>query len=157
MSDTEDMRGDKMLEAFFVTTRQKRLPFEDARRALRYPLLRLSLVGLSQQDMKELTELGQAVIQEGDVREAARRIEERRGASPLAVVIANIVHNAEKRDEREVMLGAIFGAYAGLESRQMGEAILGAIGGALAATTYSDLQKHLKESEVSWKEWSEAE
>ena len=55
------------------------------------------------------------------------------------------------------MLGAIFGAYAGLESRQMGEAILGAIGGALAATTYSDLQKHLKESEVSWKEWSEAE
>ena len=84
MSDTEDMRGDKMLEAFFVTTRQKRLPFEDARRALRYPLLRLSLVGLSQQDMKELTELGQAVIQEGDVREAARRIEERRGASPLA-------------------------------------------------------------------------
>jgi hypothetical protein len=154
MSEPEDIRGDRTLEAFFVTKRQ---PFEDARRGLRYPLLRLSLVGLSQRDVKELTELGQAIIQEGDVREAAKRIAERRGASPLAVVIAGIVHNAEKRDEREVMLGAIFGAFAGLESRQMREAVLGAIGGALASSTYSDLQKHLKEAEVSWQEWSEVE
>ena len=157
MSDTEDIRGDKLLEAFSVMMLQRRLPFEDARRGLRYPLQRLSLVGLSQQDMKELTELGQAVIQDGDVREAAKRIGERRGASPLAVVIAGVVHNAEKRDEMEVMLGAIFGAFAGLESRRMSEAVLGAMGGALAATTYSDLQKHLKELEVSWQEWSEAE
>jgi hypothetical protein len=157
VSDTEDIRVDKMLEAFFVTQRQKRQPFEDARIGLRYPLLRLSLLGLSQRDVKELAELGQAVMKEGDVREAAKRIGERRGASPLAVVIAGIVHNAEKRDEREVMLGAIFGAFAGLESRRMKEAVLGAIGGALAATTYSELQKHLKDAEVSWQDWSEVE
>jgi hypothetical protein len=151
-SDTEDIRVDKVLEAFFVTQRHKHQPFEDARIGLRYPLLRLSLLGLSQRDVKELTELGPTVIQEEDVSEAAKRIGERRDASPLTVVIAGIVHNAEKRDERDVLLGAIFGAFAGLESRRMREAILGAIGGALAATTYSELQKHLKEAEVSSQE-----
>jgi hypothetical protein len=65
VSDTENRRVDKMLEAFFVTKRQKRQPFEDARIGLRYPLLRLSLVGLSRRDVKELLKLGQAAIKEG--------------------------------------------------------------------------------------------
>jgi hypothetical protein len=58
------------------------------------------------------------------------RIGERRDASSLAFVIAGIAHNAEKRDERDVWLGAIFGAFAGLESRRVKEAVLGPIGGA---------------------------
>ena len=154
MSDTEDMRVDELLEAFFVTKFQKRLPFEDARRGFGYPLQRLSLVGLSRRDMKELTELGEAVFQDGNVNEVVKRIWERQGASPLAVVIASIVNSVEKNDKREAVVGAIFGAYAGLESRRMREAVLGAIGGALAATTYSDLQEFLEEVEISWQRWS---
>jgi hypothetical protein len=65
VSDTENIRVDKLLEAFFVTKLQKRQPLEDARIGLRYPLMRLSLVGLSQRDVKELAELGQATMKEG--------------------------------------------------------------------------------------------
>jgi hypothetical protein len=60
------------------------------------------------------------------------------------------------------MLGAVFGAYAGLESSHIGadphtRAVLGAIGGAVAATTYTELQKSLEARSLSWQEWSEAE
>jgi hypothetical protein len=150
----EDIRVDDLLEAFFVTKFQKRLPFEDARNGLGYPLRRLGVVGLSQRDIEELTELGQAVFQDGDVHGIAKRIWERQGASPLAVAIANIVNSVEKHDKREAVVGAIFGAYTRLESGRMREAVLGAIGGALAATTYSDLQDFLGESEMSWQRWA---
>ena len=45
MSDTEDMRVNELLEAFFETKFRKRLPFEDARNGFGYPLQRLGLVG----------------------------------------------------------------------------------------------------------------
>jgi hypothetical protein len=154
MSDTEDIRVGELLEAFFATKLQKRLPFEDARNGLGYPLRRLSLVGLSPRDIEELTDLGQAVFQDGNVHEVAKRIWERQGASALAVVIANIVNSVEKRDRREAVVGAFFGAYARLEPGRMREAVLGAIGGALAATTYSDLQDFLEEIEMSWQRWA---
>ena len=60
------------------------------------------------------------------------------------------------------MLGAIFGAYAGLQSSEREDdpharAVLGAIGGAVAATTYTELQERLEARSLSWREWSEAE
>ena len=154
VSDTEDIRVNELLEAFFETKFRKRLPLEDARNGFGYPLQRLGLVGLSRRDMKELDELGEAVFQDGNVNEVAKRIWERQGASPLAIVIASIVNSVENNEKREAVVGAIFGAYAGLEPGRMREAVLGAIGGALAATTYSDLQKFLEEVEISWQRWS---
>ena len=78
---------------------------------------------------------------------------------PLAAAIASIVRYVELssggEDTREAMLGAVFGAYAGLESRQVGEAVQGAISGALAATTYTKLQEILESRSLSWREWSE--
>ena len=133
---------------------------EDSTRGLRYPLLRLgSLLQLPERDREALAELGRIVIQKGDVEEVANRIRARGGVHPLAVAIASIVHDAELssggEDTREAMLGAVFGAYAGLESRQVGEAVQGAISGALAAATYTKLQETLEARSHSWREWSE--
>ena len=139
---------------------------QDSARGLRYSLIRLgSLLDIPGRDMEELSELGRTVIQEGDVGEVADRIRERRGTSPLAVAIASIVRNAKlsNGDPRAAMLGAVFGAYAGLETSQIigqnprANAILGAIGGALSATTNTRLQEILEARSLSWREWSEAE
>jgi len=147
---------------------------EDSARALRYPLLRLnseffrlpegSTTGLSP-EAEELTELGRILLQGGDGVEIADRIKEGQDASPLAVAIASIVKaSALGREDsrRGAMLGAVFGAYAGLKSSHIGgdphtRAVLGAIGGAVAATTYTELQKSLEARSLSWQEWSEAE
>jgi len=156
VSDTEDKRAEAALEGVTFAFRQS---IEDSMRGLRYPLRRLSIVGLTERDAKELTELGQIVIQEGDVGEVAERIRARPGASPLAVTIASLVEGFANRQDakeaRELMLGALFGAYAGLGTRQMMDAVLGAIGGALAVTTYPVVQERLKERSLSWREWSE--
>ena len=65
------------------------------------------------------------------------------------------------------MLGAVFGAYAGVDVsqgsvREIGDdpqasIVLGVIGGAVVATTYNELQSFLEASSLSWREWSEAE
>jgi hypothetical protein len=140
------------------------LSIQDSEFGLRYPLLRLgSLLDLPEQEREELAELGRIVIQDGDVGEIAGRIMERQGASPLAVAIANIVQEARffgGGDMRGAMLGAVFGAYAGIDSSQTGDdravrAVLGAIGGALAASTYTRLQDMLEARSLTWREWSE--
>jgi hypothetical protein len=134
---------------------------------LRYPLRRLrALLSLPEQDAQELTELGRIVIQ-GDVGEVTDRIRQRQDASPLALAIANIVREARLsggEGRRGAMLGAVFGAYAGLESSESEDdpqvrAVLGAIGGALALTAHTQLQEMLEARfrSLSWREWSEAE
>jgi hypothetical protein len=137
---------------------------EDSFRALRYPLLRLEALLEPEAGFRgaqELTELGQTVIQGGDVEAVANRIMERQDASPLALTIASIVRADPRR--KEPMLGAIFGAYAALQERSQtggdphARAVLGAIGGAVAATTYNELQKTVGAGSRSWQEWSEAE
>ena len=141
---------------------------QDSEFGLRYPLLRLgSLLDLPEQEREELTELGRIVIQDGDVGEIAGRLRERQGASPLAVAIASIVQEARffgGGDTRGALLGAVFGAYAGIDSSQTGDdravrAVLGATGGALALTTHTQLQERLEARfrSLSWREWSEAE
>jgi hypothetical protein len=165
VSDTQDI----WQEAGEVYDFAINFSVQDSFRALRYPLLRINdLLRLPEQEPKEglrgaeeLTELGQIVIQEGDVGEVADRIRERQDASPLAVAIASIVQASG--GDRRAMLGAVFGAYAGLESSQIRgydphvRAVLGAIGGALAVTTYTQLQGQLEARSLSWREWSEAE
>jgi hypothetical protein len=163
VSDTRDIWE----EAGRVYGSALQLSFQDSPNGLRYALLRLgSLLRLPDQDEEELAELGRVAIQEGDVKEAADRIRERQDASPLAVAIANIVEDARffgeggSGDTRGAMLGAVFGAYAGLPFSQTGEdfrarGVLMAIGGAVAITTYRRLQETLETRSLSWREYSE--
>ena len=131
------------------------LSFEDVGGGLRYALLRLSTQGLTEQDQEELAELGRLAIQELDVEQAANRIRERADARPLAVAIADIVRHATFSGEgggtstKMAMLGAVYGAYAGMAfspggDDPRGRSILGAIAGAIATSTNKVLQDTLE-------------
>jgi hypothetical protein len=87
---------------------------EDFRlRALEYPLLRLSVHGLSDHDQKALAELAKDVVEENDAADAAARITGRESASPIAVAIAEIVASAQG-SKWMAMLGSVVGAHAAL-------------------------------------------
>lgn len=117
-----------------------------AQRRLHYHLLRLTLVGLTQEDIAELRRLAQLVFEDADVSEQADRIRQRPGAGGLAVAIADIVAAAPDGPlSRRALLGAVLGAYSmtGGSSAAAGlsadfrdtAAVMGAVGGAIAATT----------------------
>jgi hypothetical protein len=89
--------GDYFKAALELTT-------EDARAGLKYHLLRLSLLGLSDQDQKQLCELTEQDFRDQDVTSAADQIKRRKTASPLAVVMAELIATAE--DKRMAVLGA---------------------------------------------------
>jgi len=118
--------------------------FEDAmQRRLRYHLLRLTVVGLTQQDVKELGELARLAFEGSDVSRQATAISQRVDASPLASAIAQIMEKAAAGlggpvRMPAVMLGAVLGAYAALrhagEGDQSDSAVAGAVGGAVAAS-----------------------
>ncbi|WP_314252643.1 hypothetical protein [Streptomyces sp. DSM 40907] len=106
---------------------------------LHYHLLRLTVVGLAQEEVEELRELGRLAFEDADVREQSTKIKQRAGASALAVALADIVERAEPGAPRpQAMVGAVLGAYAGLHSvpgmDESTVAVLGAIGGAISAT-----------------------
>jgi len=121
-----------------------RFGFEDAmQRRLRYHLLRLTVVGLTQQDVKELGELARLAFEGSDVSRQAATISQRADASPLASVIAQVMERAAAGlggpvRMPVVMLGAVLGAYAALrhagEGDQSDAAVAGAVGGAVAAS-----------------------
>jgi hypothetical protein len=132
---------------------------EDSTGGLRYHLLRLSLVGLSEQDREELSELARLAFQGSDVAEAAGRIKQRESASELAVAIADIVSRAQG-NKKAALLGAVFGAYAGLEavgenSDKRLQAVLGAIAGALAASATSFTEARLEQE--AWAKYVQSE
>ena len=112
---------------------------------LRYHLLRLTVVGLTQEDVTDLAELGRLAFQESDVAQQVAKIKQRSGTSPLAFAIADIVEQAGggtggvPASRRAVMWGAVLGAYTGLgenqPNQQLNAAVLGAIGGAVAVST----------------------
>jgi hypothetical protein len=113
-------------------------------RRFRYHLLRLTVVGLTKQDVVDLGELGRLAFQESNVTEQSTRIKERADASPLAVAIADILERAASGRPGSVslgsvLLGAALGAYTSLHGFQDGHetamAILGSVGGAVAAST----------------------
>ena len=132
-----------------------RFAFQDAmQRRLRYHLLRLTVVGLSQKDVEQLGELGGLVFQDADVTEQVRAITERSDASPLASAIAAIIQGSgpragAPRRRAEVMVGAVVGAYAGIRDGpgqdQMQTAILGAVGGGIAASVGPFIQERIAE------------
>jgi len=120
---------------------------EDARLGLKYMLLRLSLLGLSDHDQKQLRKLARLVFADADgaqeeAGQEAERIRSRKTASPLAVAITNIVSSASEK--KMAMLGTVFGAYAGLGRNNITSGILGAVGGGVACSTNDLLQQHLE-------------
>ncbi len=116
--------------------------FEDAMlRRLHYHLLRLTTVGLTQQEVQELGELGRLAFDGSDVSQQAAMISQRADTSPLASAIAQIMAQAATGlggpvRMPAVMLGAVLGAYAALrhagEGDQSDAAVGGAVGGAVA-------------------------
>jgi hypothetical protein len=115
--------------------------FEDAQqRRLRYHLLRLTVAGLSHDEVRPLVELGRLAFDDADVTEQARVIRERPGATPLASALASIVErgpaSAQFATRADVLIGAVTGAYAGLRDAgnvdRAQAAVLGAVGGGTA-------------------------
>ena len=119
--------------------------FEDtSAQMLRYHLFRLTTVGLTEDDVKDLSELARLAFLESDVTQQVTKIKQRTDASPLAFAIADILERPGSGVSgpvslRAVMFGAVLGAYTSMgEVQNVDEsavAILGAIGGAVAMST----------------------
>ena len=134
--------------------------FTDAGQAgrLQYALLRLSTVGLTEQDQEELQELGWSAINESHqgVERIASQIKNRESAHPLAVAIANTVRSALHSgaeggggfgSTRMAMVGAVFGAYVGYVG--IGDSsgvmsVIGAMAGATALCASQVLNDHME-------------
>lgn len=133
--------------------------FGDARNGLKYALMRLSLLGLTEQDREQLGELARLAFQESDVTEAANHIKDRKSASPLAVAIADIVtessaHGGQKMTKM-AMLGALFGAYPARNDHNLLNGVLGAIAGAVAVATSKFIQDEMEAN--LWRKFAEME
>ena len=112
---------------------------DDAREErLRYSLLRLTLAGLSREEVVALAEIGERVFAGADAAEAAERLCSRPGTSPLAVAIATIVKRGANHpvDARLTLLGAVLGAHVGTladdPAARSSVALIGALGGGAA-------------------------
>lgn len=114
MSGTETSFGE-MGERFESATH---FGFEDAiLRRLRYHLLRLTVVGLTRQEVQELGELGRLAFDGSDVSQEAAMISQRADASPLASAIAWVITRAAAGfggpvSMPAVMMGAVLAASA---------------------------------------------
>jgi hypothetical protein len=150
MSETRAIRddaGERFEEA-------ARFAFEDAQqRRLRYHLLRLTVAGLSHDEIRPLVELGRLAFDGADVTEQVRMIRERPGATPLASALAAIVQRGpvgpDSAGRSDVLIGAVTGAYAGLSSGGSGDraeaAVLGAVGGGTAVAVGRFVRERISE------------
>ena len=131
--------------------------FTDAGQAgrLQYALMRLSTVGLTEQDQEELQELGWFAINESHqgVERIASQITNRKSAHPLAVAIANTVRSALHSgaeggggfgSTRMAMVGAVFGAYVGIGDSSGVMSVIGAMAGATALCASKVLNDHME-------------
>ncbi len=135
--------------------------FEDAQQhKFRYHLLRLTVVGLTKEDVEDLGELARLAFQESDVTGQTTKIKQRADASSLAFAIADILEGAGSGvggpvSLRAVLLGAVLGAYASLggveDVDESAVAILGAIGGAVAVSTSTFINDNI--TRQSWDEY----
>jgi hypothetical protein len=135
--------------------------FEDAlQRRLRYHLLRLTVVGLSRDEIPLIVDLARLASEDADLAAPARAIRERPGASVLAAAIAAIVERPRRgtqfRSRAEVVIGAVIGAYAGLMDAGGGDpaeattaAVLGAVGGATAVSVGGFIHEQIEAVGVS--------
>ena len=129
--------------------------FQDAlQRRLRYHLLRLTVVGLSRDEVPLIVDLARHAFDDADVTDQARAIRERPGASVLASAIAGVVERSRGgstfASRGEVVIGAVVGAYAGLMDAGGGHdddataaAVLGAVGGGTAASVGRFIQEQI--------------
>jgi hypothetical protein len=120
--------------------------FDDAmQRRLRYHLLRLTVVGLSRDEIPLIVDLARLAFEDADLADPARVIRDRPTASVLASAIASIAERSGTGSQfaprAEVVVGAVVGAYAGLMDAGGGDpaqattaAVLGAVGGATAVS-----------------------
>ena len=120
--------------------------FEDAQqRLLRYHLLRLTVVGLTHDEVPLILELARSAFDDSDAADRVRAITDRPGASVLASAIAGVVGRTRTGNpfapRGDVVLGAVVGAYAAMRDAGSGHrddataaAVLGAVGGATAAS-----------------------
>jgi hypothetical protein len=92
------------------------LCFEDVeQRRFRYHLRRLTLAGLTNEDVDHLVELGRLAFQDSDLRDQLTKIRARSDASPLAVAFVDILERAGRGlggpvRAKSVLLGAVLGA-----------------------------------------------
>ena len=115
-------------------------------RALKYPLLRLSVHGLSAQDQKELAELAKDVVEERDATHACEKIASRKSASPIAVAIAGIVASA-RGSKWTAMLGSVVGAHAALSLSAGGRGDVGFdVVGAIVGAACLDSDKFMQQA-----------
>ena len=143
---------------------------EDAeQRLLRYHLLRLTVVGLSRDEIPLILELARQAFADGDVAHQVRAISDRPGASELSIAIAGVAERSRSGDpfagRGEVVVGAVLGAYAGMRDAGAGgpdaattAAVLGAVGGGTAVSvgrfvreqiTAVGIEEYLRASEQS--------
>jgi hypothetical protein len=137
------------------------LSFEDTKlQRLRYHLERLTLAGLTTEDVKDLGVLGGLAFEGLDVTKQAISIKKRADASPLAFAIADIVEQAAsdlngQASPRSLMFGAVLGAYTALggvsDVSESSAATLGAIGGAIAVATSTAVTDNINRK--SWIEY----
>jgi hypothetical protein len=128
---------------------------EDAElRLLRYHLIRLTVVGLSRDEVPSLVELARQAFAGTDVTDRARAVRERPGASALASAIAGIVEQSRPGDpfapRGDVVIGAVIGAYTAMVDAGSGTgddgvaaAILGAVGGGTAVSVGRFIQQQI--------------
>jgi len=150
MSETRAIRddaGERFEEA-------ARFAFEDAQqRRLRYHLLRLTVAGLSHDEIRPLVELGRLAFAGADVSGQVHAVRERPGATSLASALASIVERGPVSPQfatrADVLLGAVTGAYAGLLNAGSGDgtqaAVLGAVGGGTAAAVGQFVRERITE------------
>lgn len=119
---------------------------EDAeQRLLRYHLLRLTVVGLSRDEVPLILDLARQAFADGDLTEQVRAISDRPGATELASAIAAVAERSRTgglfNGRGEIVVGAVLGAYASMRDAGSGDpdaattaAVLGAVGGGTAAS-----------------------
>jgi hypothetical protein len=129
--------------------------FEDAQQQLlRYHLVRLTVVGLSRDEVPLILDLARQGFADGDVTEQARAILDRPGATELASAIASIVEQSRVGTpfggRGPVVIGAVIGAYTSIRDAGAGDpaaattaAVLGAVGGATAAALGRFIQEQV--------------
>ena len=128
---------------------------EDAQlRLLRYHLLRLTVVGLSRDELPLIVDLARRAFDDADVADQATAIRERSGASDLACAIAGIAERSRAGGpfgrRGDVVVAAVVGAYAAMMDAGSGNdadattaAVLGAIGAGTAATVGPFIQEQI--------------
>src|SRR4029453_13855578 len=124
MKSSGDVNGSAAEAGMFVL-RAVDLNREDfALRALHYPLLGLSVHGLSDQGQEGLVQLWKVVVEERDITPAVEKITNRKSASPIAIAIANIVRMA-RGPKWNAMLGSVLGAHAAINFSAGGQPDIG--------------------------------